>query len=126
VSGGGVGYGGMGMGYSYSNGLLTGMLIGNMLHPHNTVMYAGPGMYANNALLYPDGRVVNQQGVHVGNYVNNSFIPVTGGVVVAQTVPHEVAPQPVVIKDNSGQVLAFILAGMLLVIVFILLIAIIV
>lgn len=91
-------YGGFGMGYGYSNGLLTGLLIGNMLHPYNTVMYAGPGMYSNNALLYPDGRVVNQQGYQVGTYINGNFTAVNGGMV-AQNVPEE--PQPVVIQNNN-------------------------
>lgn len=125
ASGPGVGYGGFGMGYGYANGMLTGMLIGGMLHPHNTVMYAGPGMYANNALLYPDGRVVNQQGVHVGNYVNNVFVPVTGGAVVAQTIPQEVAPQPVVVRDSGEKYLIFVMCFFLIIVLSIIIVAII-
>ena len=73
-------YGGMGMGFGYSNGLLTGLIIGNMMHPHNTVVYSGGG-YNGNALLYPDGRVVNQQGYQVGTYQNGQFSAVNGGMV---------------------------------------------
>jgi len=122
ATGPGIGYGGFGMGYGYANGMLTGMLIGGMLHPHNTVMYAGPGMYANNALLYPDGRVVNQQGVHVGNYVNNVFVPVTGGAVVAQTIPQEVAPRPVVLHDPIEKLLTAIVCFLLIIFIAILIV----
>lgn len=108
-------YGGWGMGYGYNNGLLTGMIIGNMMHPHNTVMYVGPGTYSNNALLYPDGRVVNQQGYHVGNYVNGVFTPVTGGAMVAQAVPADAGAQqvaqPVVIQKaglSVGEVVGIV------------------
>lgn len=94
VSPGGM-YGGWGMGYGYSNGLLTGLIIGNMMHPHGSIMYAGPGVYANNALLYPNGQVVNQQGVLVGTYVNGVFSPVTNGQVVAQAVPQDVQATPI-------------------------------
>lgn len=97
-------YGGFGMGYGYSNGLLTGMIIGNMLHPHNTVVYAGPGSYSNNALLYPDGRVVDNRGYQVGTYQNGVFTAVNGGMV-AQAVPADAGvqqvAQPVVIQKNG-------------------------
>lgn len=119
--GGPVMYGGLGMGYGYSNGLLTGLIIGNMMHPHNTVVYSGGGTYNNNALLYPDGRVVNQQGYQVGTYVNGVFTPVNGGMV-AQAVPADAgqyqstaAAQPVVIQKtgySGGEVVAMILLGM--------------
>lgn len=124
--GGGMYYGGMGMGYGYSNGLLTGLIIGNMMHPHNTVVYTGGGAYSNNALLYPDGRVVNQQGYQVGVYQNGVFTPVTNGAMVAQAAPADALshapvvqqPQPVVIKTGPsvGDIVAMIFLGMLVVI----------
>lgn len=96
-----VGYGGMGYGYPMygHDGLLMGMMIGNMMHPHNTVVYAGPGQYSNNALLYPDGRVVSQAGQQLGVYQNGSFVPMDNGPIVAQPVPQQ--PQTVVIKEES-------------------------
>lgn len=87
-------YGGWGMGYGYSNGLLTGLIIGNMMHPTGTVMYAGSGSYNNNALLYPDGRVVDQSGRVVGTYVNGQFTPIQNGQIVAQPVPADAGAQP--------------------------------
>jgi hypothetical protein len=130
--GGGMMYGGWGMGYGYSNGLLTGMIIANMMHPHNTVMYVGPGTYSNNALLYPDGRVVNQQGYQVGMYQNGQFTAVNGGMV-AQQVPADagatqVQPQPVVINTgpSAGDIVGMVLLGFLCVILFIILIGILV
>lgn len=110
----GVAYGGFGMGYGYSNGMLTGLLIGNMLHPTGTVVYSGGG-YNGNALLYPDGRVVNGQGVHVGNYVNGTYVPVAGGAVVAQPIPN---PQPVVV-DNTANVALAIVMGLVIILVII-------
>jgi len=128
--GGGMMYGGWGMGYGYNNGLLTGMIIANMMHPHNTVMYVGPGQYSNNALLYPDGRVVNQQGYQVGIYQNGQFTAVNGGMV-AQPVPADagatqVQPQPVVINTgpSAGDIVAMVLLGFIAVILFIILIGI--
>jgi hypothetical protein len=108
-------YGGWGMGYGYSNGLLTGMIIGNMMHPQHTVMYVGPGTYSNNALLYPNGMVVDQRGYQVGMYQNGVFTPVAGGMV-AQSVPadaghQQVQPQPVVIQQagmSVGEVIGII------------------
>lgn len=79
----------MGMGYGYSNGLVTGMLIGNMMHPTNTVVYAGGGVHNNNALLYPDGRVVNQNGQQIGTYQNGQFTEMQNGPVVAQPIPQD-------------------------------------
>lgn len=124
--GGGMMYGGWGMGYGYSNGLLTGMIIANMMHPVNTVMYVGPGQYSNNALLYPDGRVVNQQGYQVGVYQNGQFVPVQNGAMVAQQVPTDagatqVQPQPVVINTgpSAGDILAMVLLGFVAVVLFI-------
>ncbi|CAB4133216.1 hypothetical protein UFOVP250_71 [uncultured Caudovirales phage] len=103
----GMMYGGWGMGYGYSNGLLTGLIIADMMHPQGTVMYNGGGQYNNNALLYPDGRVVNQQGYQVGTYQNGQFTAVDGGMV-AQPVPQDAvqpaAPpqaQPVIIQQSG-------------------------
>lgn len=96
--GGGMMYGGFGMGYGYMNGMLTGLIIGNMLHPHNTVVYTGQGggsSYSNNALLYPDGSVVNKQGYLVGNYVDGVFTPVANGPMVAKPVPADANGTPV-------------------------------
>jgi len=124
--GGGMMYGGWGMGYGYSNGLLTGMIIANMMHPTNTVMYVGPGQYSNNALLYPDGRVVNQQGYQVGTYVNGQFTPMQNGPMVAQQVPSDagatqVQPQPVVINSgpSATEIFGMVILGMLAVVLFI-------
>lgn len=128
--GGPVMYGGFGMGYGYTNGLLTGMIIGNMMHPHNTVVYTGGGQYNNNALLYPDGRVVNQQGYQVGMYQNGVFTPMNGGMV-AQPAPADAlnhAPQvaqPVIIQKtgpSTGEVIGMIFLGIMIVILFIVLI----
>jgi hypothetical protein len=130
--GGGMYYGGMGMGYGYTNGLLTGMIIGNMMHPHNTVVYAGGGQYNNNALLYPDGRVVNQQGYQVGMYQNGQFTSVDGGLV-AQSAPADAlqnAPQvaqPVIIQKvgpSFSEVFAMVMLGIIAVIFLIILIGI--
>jgi len=82
------------------------MIIGNMMHPMNTVVYTGGGVYSNNAFLYPDGRVVNQQGYLVGNYTNGNFVPVQNGQMVAQPIPSDVQiqqPQPVIIQNDSSQ-----------------------
>jgi len=77
------------MGYGYSNGLVTGMILGNMMHPHNTVVYSGGGAHSNNALLYPDGRVVNQNGQQVGTYQNGQFTEMQNGPMVAQPIPKD-------------------------------------
>ena len=95
-------YGGWGMGYHYNNGLMTGIIIGSMMHPYGSIMYAGPGMYSNNAMLYPDGRVVNQQGYQVGVYSNGQFVPVNGGMV-AQAAPadagqYQSTTQPIILE----------------------------
>lgn len=125
--GGGMMYGGWGMGYGYSNGLLTGMIIANMMHPHNTVMYVGPGQYSNNALLYPDGRVVNQQGYQVGTYQNGQFTAVQNGAMVAQQVPADagatqVQPQPVVINTGPSamEIFGMVMLSIIAIILFVL------
>ena len=83
----------MGPGYYHNDGLLTGLIIGNMMHPHNTTVYTGGGANNNNALLYPDGRVVNQQGQQIGTYQNGQFAETPNGPVVAQPIPQS-ALQP--------------------------------
>lgn len=83
-------YSGFGMGYGYNNGLMQGLLIGHLLHPTGTVPYAGGG-YGGNALLYPDGRVVNKDGYQVGTYNDGQFNSVEGGMVAKQ-VPVEAPP----------------------------------
>jgi hypothetical protein len=122
VSGGGVAYGGMGMGYGYSNGLLTGMIIGNMMHPHNTVVYAGGGAHNNNALLYPDGRVVNQQGQQVGTYQNGQFTETPNGPVVAQPVPQDALHPPAEREKTVGEWMMDILKVVLLILAIVFLI----
>lgn len=133
VSGGGM-YGGWGMGYHYNNGLMTGLIIGSMMHPYGTVMYAGPGMYSNNAVLYPDGRVVNQQGYQVGVYSNGQFIPMQNGQMVAQPAPQDAGAQPVqqpqtvyVEKPGPsvGEIVSMILLGLGCVLLFIFIIGVI-
>ena len=128
--GGGMMYGGFGMGYGYMNGMLTGLIIGNMLHPHNTVVYAGQGggsNYSNNALLYPDGSVVNRQGYLVGNYVDGVFTPVTDGPMVAKPVPADANGTPVpqaqpqqvakpIVIPNPGPSVAEVILGSVLVV----------
>lgn len=138
--GGGMMYGGFGMGYGYMNGMLTGLIIGNMLHPHNTVVYNGQGggsNYNNNALLYPDGSVVNKQGYLVGNYVDGVFTPVTNGPMMAKPVPadangtpvQQVQPQqvaqPIIIQNPGPSAGEIALAVLLILGIVILLIAII-
>jgi hypothetical protein len=104
-------YGGWGMGYGYNNGLLTGIIIANMMHPYGTVMYAGPGMYSNNAVLYTDGRVVNQQGVLVGYYQNGVFTPVANGSVVAQQVPADAMGNGTYQSSTQAQPVAIVRTG---------------
>lgn len=115
-------YGGMGMGYGYSNGLLTGLIIGNMMHPHHTVVYAGGG-YSGSALLYPDGRVVNQQGYQVGTYNNGQFANVQNGGMVAQNAPSDAyqssQPQQVVIVKqgpSASEIVMGIFVGIALIV----------
>lgn len=117
-------YGGFGMGYGYTNGILTGLIIGNMMHPTGTVMYSGPGAYANNALLYPDGRVVDQSGHIVGTYNNGSFNAIENGGMAAQPIPHDAIPpqqQPIPInvqtKSVFESIIEWILSFMLLMLV---------
>lgn len=101
-------FGGFGMGYGYTNGILTGLIIGNLMHPTGTVMYSGPGNYSNNSLLYPDGRVVDQSGHVVGTYMNGVFTPIINGGMAAQPVPSDAVPpqvsQPVVVHESNNLV----------------------
>ena len=98
-------YGGWGYGYHYDNGFMTGLIIGNMMHPTGTVMYVGPGAYANNAMLYPNGSVVDQTGHVVGTYVGGVFTPVQNGAMVAQQVPQDAGRQ----SDDGTSILGIIL-----------------
>lgn len=79
--------GGYAPGYYHNDGFVTGLVIGNMMHPQNTVVYAGPG--PQGALLYPDGRVVNQQGQQIGVYQNGQYTEIQNGAIVAQPAPPE-------------------------------------
>jgi hypothetical protein len=90
----GVSYGGMGMGYGYygTSGLLTGLIIGSMMHPHGTTVYTGSG--AHNALQYPNGQIVDQNGKLIGTSHNGTFVPVTNGPIVAQQAPTDAHQQP--------------------------------
>jgi len=131
VSGGGY-YGGWGMGYHYNNGLMTGLIIGSMMHPYGTVMYTGPGMYYNNAVLYPNGQVVNQDGYLVGTYAGGQFNPVQNGPMVAQPAPADAGAQPVQQQPaqqpqvvyvergpSPGEILGYVMAGILILILLI-------
>lgn len=111
----------MGVGYGYSNGLVTGMLIGNMMHPTNTVVYAGGGVHNNNALLYPDGRVVNQNGQQIGTYQNGQFTEMQNGPVVAQPIPQD-ALAPVEKEKTVGDWMKDILVFFVLILVIVFLI----
>jgi hypothetical protein len=132
----GMMYGGWGMGYGYMNGMLTGLIIADLMHPNGTVMYNGGGVYNNNALLYPNGQVVNQQGYQVGTYQNGQFVPMANGPMVAQPVPADavaggmqaapVQPTPVIIQQtgpSAGDVFATVILVMVVVLLFIMLLA---
>lgn len=120
---GGMMYGGWGMGYGYSNGLITGLIIGDLMYPRGSAMYNGPGPYTNNALLLPNGQVVNQQGYVVGTYINGVYTPVANGPFVGQQVPADAGAQqaqPIVIQDNSDHTAAiafFFVIGVMCIII---------
>lgn len=99
-------YPGFGMGYGYSNGMLTGLIIGNMMHPQGTTVYQGGGYAGGQALMYPDGRVVDQNGVQVGTYLNGQFTAVQNGSVIAQPVPAGFVPPQ---QDDSAETLLTVL-----------------
>lgn len=105
----GMMYGGMGMGYGYSNGLMTGLIIGDMMHPQGTTVYSGGG-YGGQALLYPNGAVVDSTGHQVGTYMNGQFMPVQNGQMMAQPVPVDAMQQS---PQDSGTSFgeAFMTAG---------------
>jgi hypothetical protein len=115
-------YPGFGAGYSYSNGMLTGLIIGNMMHPHGTTVYTGGG-YNGSALLYPDGRVVDQNGYQVGTYADGRFTPQAGGLV-AQPAPSDFTPKPVVVEqrvsgwDIAGGIIVAVLAIIIIAAIF--------
>jgi hypothetical protein len=65
-------------------------------------VYAGGGANNGNALLYPDGRVVNQQGQQVGTYQNGQFTEMQNGPMVAQQIPQS-ALKPVEKETTVGE-----------------------
>jgi hypothetical protein len=95
-------YPGFGMGYGYygGNGLLTGLIIGSMMHPAGTTVYTGGG-YSGEALLYPDGRVVDRSGFQVGQYQNGQFTAMRGGMVAQAAPADAVAPQQVAVIESG-------------------------
>lgn len=103
-------YGSMGTGYDYSNGMITGLIIGNLMHPHGTTVYAGPGPYANNAVVYPSGQVVNQSGQQVGTYVDGKFTPMENGQIVAQKAPADAFKK----EPSFGDIILMVLLGALI------------
>lgn len=116
-------YPGFGMGYGYSNGILTGLIIGNMMHPQGTTVYQGGGYQNGQALLYPDGRVVDQNGYQVGTYLNGQFTAIQNGQMVAQAAPSDFqppTPTPIVIDSSpSGwEVMGYIVIAIIVIIVF--------
>lgn len=113
-----VNYGGFGSGYGFSNGIITGLVIGHLMHPQGTVVYGGGGYNGGAALLYPDGRVVNQQGYQVGTYNNGQFVA-QQGEMVAQAAPEEV---PVADNEDAfwkvvGTVVLVILAAFVVLVI---------
>lgn len=122
-------FGPFGMGYGYSNGLIEGMIIGNLMHPTGTTVYSGGG-FNGNALLYPDGRVVDQNGYQVGTYQNNQFVPVQNGQMVAQPAPAQYGgpqqpPMPVQFQTHptSGEIAGGVIVGVLIILIIIAMIA---
>ena len=113
-------YPGFGMGYGYSNGMLTGLIIGNMMHPQGTTVYQGSGVSQGSALLYPDGRVVDQNGYQVGTYIDGQFTPMQGGMV-AQPAPADFRPppQPVVIdaSPSGWEIVGYVVLATILIVI---------
>jgi len=104
-------FGGFGMGHGAygSNGLLEGIIIGNLMHPQGTTVYSGGG-YNGQALLYPNGQVVDENGYQVGTYANGQFTQMQNGPMVAQPAPAVAqqqmqppapAPQPVIVEHRG-------------------------
>jgi hypothetical protein len=118
-----VNYGpGYAPGYYHNDGLLTGLIIGNMMHPTNTVVYSGPG--PQGALLYPDGRVVNQQGQQIGTYQNGTYSEVQNGAIVAQPAPVAPAEKEKSVGDWFTDILGFIALVLIIFVLVIILIGI--
>lgn len=107
-------YPGFGMGYGYNNGLITGLILGNMMYPQGTTVYSGGG-YTGNALLFPDGRVSDQNGYQVGTYINGQFTPMQNGPMIAQPAPQQQVP--VSIGWSPWQIFGAIMIGVLLVLI---------
>lgn len=106
-------YPGFGMGYGYSNGLVEGLIIGSLMHPAGTVAYTYGG-YSGPALLYPDGRVVDQNGYQVGTYVNGQFTAVQNGALIAQPAPQNPGqlPQQVQVIDGGQSSIEDLVTGL--------------
>lgn len=66
------------MGYGYSDGVIEGLILGRLLFPPGTTVYAHEG-YTGNAVMLPDGRVADKDGYQVGTYVEGKFTPVGDG-----------------------------------------------
>jgi hypothetical protein len=62
------------------------------MHPAGTTVYGGGG-YSGEALLYPNGMVVDQNGMQVGMYQNGQFTPVQNGQFVAKQAPSNALQQ---------------------------------
>lgn len=118
-------YPGLGMGFGYSNGIMTGLIIGSLMHPQGTTVYQGSGYNGGSALLYPDGRVVDQNGYQVGTYINGQFTAVQGGMVAQQAPAGAVQqmqsqqPVPVVIDGSRSawEIVGYITLAVIVVII---------
>lgn len=104
---------GGGSGYGYGSGLVQGMIIGNLMHPSGTTVYSGGG-YNGQALLYPNGTVVDQNGMQVGTYVNGVFTPMQGGFV-AQQAPSEGQSGWITFFEVIGLVIMIIIAAIVII-----------
>lgn len=114
----GMMYGGFGMGYGYSNGILTGMIIEGMMHPQGTTVYNGGG-YGGQALLYPNGAVVDGSGHQVGTYINGQFQPMQNGPMVAQQVPADAQQQVQQVEDSPTSFWESLLIALLVGVIFV-------
>ncbi|MCE9564603.1 MAG: hypothetical protein K8U57_21425 [Planctomycetes bacterium] len=84
------------------------------------------GGYGGQALLYPDGRVVDQNGYQVGTYANGQFTTQQGGMVAQPAPPPAQGAEPVTVVETgpSGwDIAGGIAVGLLVVIIIGILIA---
>lgn len=107
--------GGFGMGYGYSNGIMTGLILGSLMHPSGTTVYSGGGYSGGQALLYPDGRVVDQNGYQVGTYANGQFSAQAGGMAAQPAPPPVQQAEPVTIY-SGWEIAGGIIVGLLVII----------